>query len=115
MDDERETSHFLIKHLITNIRCAVCSERYEPEDVQILGHQEDLWIMGVTCGHCHTQGMIFAVVREGMAPQVITEMTPEEMERLRELTPIGVDDVLDMHRLLRGYNGDFYGLLKDKE
>ncbi len=114
MDNDRETRHFLIKHLITNIRCAVCSERYEPKDVQILGHQDDLWIMGVTCGHCHTQGMIFAVVREGEAPQVITEMTPEEMERLWELSPIGVDDVLDMHRLLRDYKGDFHGLLKEE-
>ena len=114
MDDERETRHFLIKHLISNIRCAVCSERYELEDVQVLGHQDDLWIIGVTCASCHTQGMIFAVVREGAAPQVITEMTPEEIERLQELSPIGVDDVLDMHRLLRSYKGDFYGLLKEE-
>jgi hypothetical protein len=109
--EEEKERYFLIKHLITNIRCAVCSQRYEPKDVQILGHQDDLWIMGVTCAHCHTQGMIFAVVREGQPPEVITEMTPEELARIQKLSPIDVDDVLDMHRLLRDFNGDFYDLL----
>jgi len=113
--EEGRERYFLIKHLISNIRCAVCSRRYEPKDVQILGRQDDLWIMGVTCAHCHTQGMIFAVVREGQPPEVITEMTPEELARAAELSPIDADDVLDMHRLLRGFKGDFYDLLGENE
>ena len=112
MEDETGTPYFIIRHLINNIRCAVCSEPYEVEDVNILGQQDDLWIMGVTCAHCHTQGLIFAVVREGEPPEVITEMTPEEVERLSGLSPIDADDVLDMHRLLRDYKGDFHELLK---
>lgn len=110
MEGDKER-HFLIKHLISNVRCAVCSQQYEPKDVQILGHQDDLWIMGVTCAHCDTQGMIFAVVREGQPPEVITEMTPEELARMASLSPIDLDDVLDMHRLLRDFKGDFYDLL----
>lgn len=114
MEEERER-YFLIKHLISNIRCAVCSQRYEPKDVQILGRQEDLWIMGVTCAHCDTRGMIFAVVREGQPPEVITEMTPEELARIPELSPIDADDVLDVHRFLRDFKGDFYDLLGKNE
>lgn len=114
MEEERER-YFVIKHLISNIRCAVCSQRYEPKDVQILGRQDDLWIMGVTCAHCQTQGMIFAVVREGQLPEVITEMTPEELARIPELSPIDADHVLDMYRLLRNFNGDFYDLLGKNE
>ncbi|MCJ7667942.1 MAG: hypothetical protein MUP04_06650 [Anaerolineae bacterium] len=114
MKEGRER-YFVIKHLISNIRCAVCSERYEPKDVRILGHQDDLWIMGVTCSHCDTQGMIFAVVREGQPPEVITEMTPEELARIPELSPLDVDDVLDMHRLLRDFKGDFHDLVGENE
>jgi len=40
-----------------------------------------------------------------------TEMAQEERVRLAKMKPIDMDDVLDIHRLLRDYDGDLLGMV----
>ena len=110
--DDGLGKHFFIKHLITNIKCAVCQGHYEPEDIHIIDHRNDLWIMMVTCAQCHTRGLIFAVIKETEETESVAELTPEEWNRFQEMSQICVDDVLDMHELLRDFDGDFANLLQ---
>ena len=103
-----------IRYLAANIKCATCGQQYRPEDIRVMGHQDELWIMVVSCTDCGTQGIIFAMVREGEAPvaEVLSELTQEEWEKLRSIPQIGIDDVLDIHRLLRDFQGDMDELLE---
>ncbi len=113
MDNSEDTfGRLLIQRLVANIQCAVCGEAYVMDNVQILGHQDDLWISAVTCAHCHTQGLIFAVVRGGeLDSEVISELTPDEMDALEELGDITADEVLDLHEFLKDFDGDLFQLL----
>ena len=99
----------LIKKLMTSIKCDSCGQHYEVYDVDILGHREDMWFMRVQCSICHTQCLVAAVVREGKGPAVITDLTEGEL-KAREDDAIEAEDVLDMHRFLEGFDGDFLGL-----
>ena len=56
--------------------------------------------------------MVFAVVQEGEAQPVVTELTPEEEGEFREMPPLDADDVLDAHQFLRDFNGDFVRLFR---
>ena len=115
MDSNEDAfGRLIIQRLVANIQCAVCGRPYVVEDVQVLGHQDDLWISAVTCGHCHTRGLIFAVVREGEA-EVISELTPEEVEALEDLGAMTADDVLDLHKTLESFHGDLFQLLGEDE
>lgn len=110
---ERESPKYLfIKQLIANIRCAVCNHRYGLDDIRIIGHQDELWVIAVMCAECQTQGLVFAVVKEGEQPEIITDLTPEEWARFQEMSPIDTDDVLDIHRFLRDFDGDFVDLFE---
>jgi hypothetical protein len=110
--DDGLAKHLFIKYLITNIKCAVCQGHYEPEDIHIMDHRDELWVMAVTCSQCHTQGLIFAIIKETEESESIAELTPEEWIKFREMSQVDADDVLDMHEFLRDFDGDFVSLLQ---
>jgi hypothetical protein len=104
--------HTFIRHLIANVKCAVCQHQYEPGDIQIFERHAELWVLGVTCSECQTQGLIFAIIREVSADVVQSlESDEEEHSGLDTLPTIDKDEILDLHCLLRNFDGDMYDLL----
>jgi hypothetical protein len=101
-----------IKKLLSNMKCGVCGQHYEPANISILEHREDLWFLSVYCPGCKSQGLVAAVIREGKVNKVITELT--EAEKSKFSTPIGSDDVIDMHTFLKDFSGDFSSLFSKK-
>jgi hypothetical protein len=112
--DESHEKRELVKHLIASIPCAVCQHRYEPDDVRIVEHHGEMWIMAVTCEHCGTQGLVFALIQEGDKPDIVNELTSQEWARFREMPQIDADDVLDVHELLRDFDGDLVSLFESE-
>ncbi len=106
MDDK------FIKKLLSNMKCGVCGQLYEPININVLGHREDLWFLSVSCPSCKSQGLVAAVIREGKLPEVITDLT--ETEQGRFSAGVDADDIMDMHIFLKEFDGDFSSLLSEK-
>lgn len=102
-----------ISFLVAHVRCAVCGEGYRAEDVRILGRQDELWVVAVSCAGCRTESIVFALVRGGEAADqgAISELTAEERERFQSLPEIGLREVLALHKLLEGFQGDMKDLV----
>jgi hypothetical protein len=109
--DKDSPEYAFVRQLLDNISCVVCSERYDEEDVSVMGQQQELWMLMVSCHHCGTQGIILAMVKEDEEIEFITDLTPEELERVGAGPAISADDVLEIHRFLRDYDGDFIDLV----
>jgi hypothetical protein len=107
MDDK------FIKKLLSNMKCSVCGKHYEPSNINVLGHREDLWFISVFCPSCKSQGLVAAVVKEGKAPEVITDLRDGEESRFS--VAVDSDDVLDMHSFLKEFDGDFGALLPEEK
>ena len=104
----------LIKRFMTSIKCSVCRQRYEVDNVKVLGHQEDLWFLSVFCSACQTQCLVAAVVKEGKAPKVTTDLTEAEWDKFKKMDKLTADEVLDMHSFLKSFDGDFSRLFSRK-
>jgi len=104
----------LIKRFMTSIKCSVCGQRYEVDNIKVLGHQEDLWFLSVFCSACHTQGLVAAVVKEGKAPKVTTDLTEAELDKFKKMDKLTADEMLDMHSFLKDFDGDFSQLFSQK-
>lgn len=102
----------LVKHLVASIPCAVCQHYHEPDNVRIVEHHDEIWIMAVKCDHCGTQGLVFAMIQEGEKPEIVNELTSPEWARFREMPQIDADDLLDVHEFLRDFDGDFVSLFE---
>jgi len=97
----------LIKRFMTSIKCSVCGQRYEVDNVRVLGHQEDLWFLSIFCSACQTQCLVAAVVKEDKKPKVITDLTEAERDKFKKMDRLTADEILDMHRFLKDFDGDF--------
>ena len=97
----------LVKRAIASMKCGVCSQRYEADNISVLGHQEDLWFLRVFCSACHTQYLVAAVIKEGKVPEVITDLSDAELDKFRKAGKLTADEMLDMHNFLKDFNGDF--------
>lgn len=104
----------LIKRVMASMKCGVCGQRYEPDNINVLGQQEDLWFLRVFCSACQTQYLVAAVIREGKMPEVITDLTEAESDKFRNADKLTADEVLDMHNFLKDFDGDFSRLLSRK-
>ncbi|MBA7481303.1 hypothetical protein ES707_16773 [subsurface metagenome] len=104
----------LIKRFMTSIKCSVCRQCYEVNNVEVLGHQEDLWFLSVFCSACQTQSLVAAVVKEGKASKVITDLTEAELDKFKKMDKLTANEVLDMHSFLKDFDGDFSQLFSQK-
>ena len=104
----------LIKRFMTSIKCSVCGQHYEVDNVRVLGHQEDLWFLSVCCSACQTQSLVAAVIKEGKAPKVTTDLTEAELDKFKEMEKLTADEALDIHSFLKDFDGDFSRLFSQK-
>lgn len=104
-------------------RCRVCHRPYSDEDVSVVSRQPDMWMMLVTCEDCHAKNFVAAVLNEGDPAQaeLALKRLSGEIEAaesyLEPAEPISTDpvtagDVIDMHRFLDGFDGDFIGYFR---
>lgn len=104
----------LIKRLMASIKCSACGQRYEIDNIDVLGHQEDLWFLRVFCSTCRTQCLAVVVIKEGRAPEFITDLTEVELDKFRNAGMVSADEVLDMHNFLKNFDGNFSQLFSQK-
>jgi hypothetical protein len=79
--------------------CAVCEGSVPAGSVELLASRDDLAFVQVRCDACHSTTLAFVL---GAAP-------PTDAA-----APVTADDVLDMHRLLDGWQGGLRELLARK-
>ena len=102
-----------LKRLFSKVDCGICGQKYEPANIKVLDHEEGLWFLSVFCSSCGTQGLIAAVVQEGNIAEVATDYVGQDAPPEGEI--VCVDDVLDMHNVLKEFNGDFSKLFGEQE
>ena len=100
-----------IRRLVSNMKCSVCGQRYEKANVNVLGHEHDLWFLRVFCPACQSHGLVAAVVKEGKPTEAITDLTEVEHSKFRHSPPVGWDDLFDMQNLLKSFQGEMSELL----
>ncbi len=101
----------LIKRVVASTvgRCGSCQQPYDEANVGVLGHQEDLWFLSLTCSRCRSQSLVAALVKESLQI-ALTDFVPDEAERFQHAPRVGADDVLDVRRFLSEFDGDFKAL-----
>lgn len=97
----------LIKKLMASMKCNVCGQHYEADNIEVLGHEENLWFLRISCVACHTQYLAAAVIKEDSAPEVVTDLTEAELDKFRNMGGLTADELLDMHNFLKDFDGDF--------
>jgi hypothetical protein len=102
-----------LKRLFAMIKCESCGHTYKVSDIEILGHEDCIWLFNVSCRHCQTQGLVAIVVREANIERMNTDLTEAEYGRFAQAVPVEINDVLDMHNFLKEFDGNFASILSE--
>ena len=99
----------LIKKLIAASKCEVCGRNFETENIDILGHENEVWFLKILCSGCKHKSLIAAVVKVNKPDN--TDLLPSEVEKFKHEPAVSTDDMLDMHNYLKDFDGDISHLL----
>jgi hypothetical protein len=101
----------LIKRLISSMKCGSCGRAYREEYMEVVEHRDSIWFLKVFCAACHVGCLVAVIVRDDFPPALVTDLTEEELEKFRGTEAVREEDLLEMHRFLKDFNGDLPGLL----
>lgn len=120
------TSEKQIKRVVLNRleRCSVCHHEFVQDDIRVVSRKDDMWMMVVSCAECHSRNFVAAVFGGGdpaeaqLALRKLSEapsgFDDPQVEGSPAGDPVSVDDVLDMHGFLEGFDGDFSRLFSNR-
>jgi hypothetical protein len=123
-----DTSEKQIKRIVLDRmeRCSVCHRGFEPDDVHVLSRKSDMWMLMVSCGECQARNFVAAVIGDGDAEEAQLALRRLGEEHVRTRTdiepedegepgePVSVDDVIEVHQFLQGFDGDFKAPFRDQ-
>ena len=83
--------------------CPICDKKFSSSDASAIKGEEDARILYVECKTC-ASSVVLGVVKNvpGLVTTVgmLTDMNKLDIERMRNLSPLTADDVLEMHTYL---------------
>ena len=98
--------------------CPVCGRNLRGCGVRMLNQVDDRYTVQVSCAACGVNFVIVLAIQgvalEGDAPELelVAEIDDPEAEGSAPAEPIGADEMLDLHLLLREFRGPLTDLLK---
>jgi hypothetical protein len=104
---------------LASFSCAACGRAYGEGHVRLIAQRAELCFVDLSCRHCGSQAVAIVTIQvEGEAAELVTraagpgaEGDPPGASPSASPAAIGVDDVLDVHDLLAGFDGDVHDLL----
>src|SRR5262249_53165761 len=106
-----------LKTQLTSFGCAACGQPYESTRIRLLAERDGLFFVDLGCSHCGTQAVAIVTItgEDGAEPRIDAGEHAAIASTLVSLDqpsdPISADDVLSVHQLLDGFEGDIGELL----
>jgi hypothetical protein len=101
---------------LTSFGCAACGQPYGAGRIRLLAERDGLYFVDLACASCASQAVAIVTIEldeddvpqadAGELIQIVADPT------LAAGPPLTADDVLDMHQLLAGFEGDTSALLE---
>ena len=89
--------------------CPVCGRSLKGCDVHVLSHEDERFHLQVTCAQCQVTFVVVLAIAGGAMED---PGTPEPAKAaVPAPEPISVDEILDLHLFLKGYQGTLTELI----
>ena len=96
---------------LTAFTCSSCGRSYTRSRIRVLAQRDDLWFVSLKCLACGSGALGLVTVREAdegtESPLFRGELSAADEARLADTPPVDADDVIETHRFLAGFDGDF--------
>jgi len=99
--------------------CPVCGRNLKGCEVRMLNHVDDRFTVQVTCASCHVTFIVILAI-QGQGLEMVQEVEVEVEDGAAgepggQRGPIELDELLDVHLMLRAFDGTLTDLLKQPD
>jgi hypothetical protein len=105
-----------IRRELAALECVECGRAYDTAGIHLLARRDGLYFVDLSCAACGTRAVaVVGIEHDGgeRRPRVRRAGRATAAARRRvEAPPVSADDVLEMHRFLDEFDGDFRGLFR---
>lgn len=104
------------------LKCPICGSKYQPNKTKIIdSEQNDAFseasvLIHSDCEKCKSSVMFNVEIRgpEVFSVGMITDLTREDSNKFKTFKSINSDDIINIHKSLKKFKGDFVSALKIK-
>lgn len=91
--------------------CPVCGRSLKGCDVQVLSHEDERFHLQVTCAQCKVTFIVVLAIAGGAVEEAETATAEAVGPAAPAAEPISVDEILDLHLYLKGFQGTLTELI----
>src|SRR5690348_6862129 len=99
--------------------CPVCGRSLKGCDVQVLSHEDERFQLQVTCAQCQVTFIVVLAIAGGAVEEIeaqeINGRDTAAAAATASAEPISVDEILDLHLFLKGYQGTLKELVQQPD
>ena len=95
--------------------CPVCGRSLKGCDVQVLSHEEERFHLQVTCAQCQVTFIVVLAIAGGGVEDIESVEAAATNEPVAAREPISVDEILDLHLVLKGFQGTLTELIQQPD
>jgi len=101
-----------LRSQLTTFSCASCGQSYVRSRIRVLAQRDDLWFVSLRCAKCGSSALGLVTVKdadedEAETAAFVSDLSDTDRARLAESPPVDTDDVIEAHRFLGRFDGDF--------
>ena len=105
----------IIKNFRAQSRCPNCGSEYKSENIKILGHFDVMFIAHLFCSKCKNPALATILLVPTQNGREVSAKIIDNIQDISENTvtqKIATDDLIEFHRFLKDFNGDFKNAIK---
>jgi hypothetical protein len=95
--------------------CPVCGRSLKGCDVQVLSHEEERFHLQVTCAQCQVTFIVVLAIAGGAIEEIESVEAEAGAEPVAVREPISVDEILDLHVMLKNFQGTLTELIQQPD
>lgn len=95
------------------MRCPSCGAVYTVEEMQFMGSQDGYFLLSMTCTKCSLPVWVNFFAGQNQGP-ILNDLTVMDFDLSRK-APISNDEVINFHRYIRNFDGNFKRVLQKKK
>jgi hypothetical protein len=95
--------------------CPVCGRSLKGCDVQVLSHEEERFHLQVTCAQCQVTFVVVLAIAGGAVDEIDSVADDLAAEPVAAREPITVDEILDLHLMLKSFQGTLTELIQQPD
>ena len=110
-----------LRSQLTTFSCATCGQSYVRSRIRVLAQRDDLWFVSLRCAKCGSSALGLVTVKDADDDEgsetatFVSDLTDADRARLAEGPPVDSNDLIETHRFLGRFDGDFRRLFDGGE